>query len=173
MHDTTQWTTAVSTGSVVLAAAGLLSGSAAATHWLARDLLVGFDVTPVPERVVRAGRVITAIGPAAAIDISLWMAARSGGPGLAREIQGELAAGLDRSFDPATSWKAAAMVAGWQSGQGGPAATTRAQELWHRLGDLLSAGNRAGNAGSRAASGDDVPVLGDDVWELPDYTPDY
>ena len=42
-HETSEWTTSVCTGSLVLAAAGILDGLEATTHWLEYDLLAIFD----------------------------------------------------------------------------------------------------------------------------------
>jgi putative intracellular protease/amidase len=61
-HATSTWTTSVCTGSLVLAAAGILDGIDATTHWLARDLLGSLGANPVPDRVVERGKVITAAG---------------------------------------------------------------------------------------------------------------
>lgn len=115
VHATAQWTAAVSTGSVLLAAAGVLAGRDATTHWLAADLLAQFGATPVPKRVVRSGTIITAVGAAAAIDMALWLAARAGGRQRADAIRAELAMGLDDAFDPDSSHTAAAIVRGWRN----------------------------------------------------------
>src|SRR4051812_42546023 len=56
---TTTWTTSVCTGSLVLAAAGLLTGMSATCHWAALERLREFDVTPTLERVVFEGKVVT------------------------------------------------------------------------------------------------------------------
>lgn len=131
LHATTQWTTGVSTGSVLLAAAGVLAGLEATTHWLAHDLLAQYGAVPVTKRVVRAGTVITAVGPAAAIDMALWVASRSAGRQRAEEIRAELATAVDEAFDPETSYKAAATVRGWHdAGQASGPTTKRLWSPW-------------------------------------------
>jgi putative intracellular protease/amidase len=70
-HETTAWTTSVCTGSLLLAAAGLLDGVPATTHWLARDLLAELGGKPVAERVVEQGKIVTAAGVSAGIDMAL------------------------------------------------------------------------------------------------------
>lgn len=88
-HEHSTWTTAVSTGSVLLAAAGVLAGDAT-THWLATDLLEEQGATPVSGRVVRSGRVLTAEGAVAAIEMALDVVARMVDPALAARIRRDL-----------------------------------------------------------------------------------
>ena len=56
-HETSQYTTSVCTGSLLLAAAGILDGVDATTHWMVRDFLGELGANPVPDRVVERGKV--------------------------------------------------------------------------------------------------------------------
>jgi transcriptional regulator GlxA family with amidase domain len=79
-HATSTWTTSVCTGSLVLAAAGILDGVDATTHWLQRDLLGRLGANPVADRVVERGKIITAAGVSSGIDMALVLAERLAGP---------------------------------------------------------------------------------------------
>ena len=81
------WTTSVCTGSLILAAAGLLGGRRATTHWLAADELGQLGATPVRERVVFDGKYVTAAGVSAGIDMGLALAGRIAGDETAQAIQ--------------------------------------------------------------------------------------
>jgi len=90
------WTTSVCTGSLVLGEAGVLEGRRATSHWVVRDrLLPVYGATPVPERWVEDGDVITAAGVSAGIDMALYVAERIVGP----EIAAALRLGIE--YDPA------------------------------------------------------------------------
>jgi transcriptional regulator GlxA family with amidase domain len=84
---TARFVTSVCTGSLVLGAAGLLSGKRAATHWAWRELLAPFGAIPDPARVVRDGNVITGGGVTAGIDFALSVVAELAGPETAQAIQ--------------------------------------------------------------------------------------
>jgi len=73
-HETSQFTTSVCTGSLLLAAAGLLEGRKATTHFSARPLLLKYGATPSEERVVQDGKIITAAGVSSGIDMALHLA---------------------------------------------------------------------------------------------------
>ncbi|MEU7004307.1 DJ-1/PfpI family protein [Nonomuraea sp. NPDC046570] len=75
VHATTRFTTSVCTGSQVLAAAGLLDGLTATTHWAMVADLEGHGAVYTAERVVRQGRIITSAGVSSGIDMALQLAA--------------------------------------------------------------------------------------------------
>ncbi|AWN30399.1 DJ-1/PfpI family protein [Streptomyces sp. NEAU-S7GS2] len=77
----------VCTGSLLLAAAGLLEGRQATTHWMYRDLLARFGATPVTRRWVEDGHFITAAGVSAGIDMALHLVGRLAGNEVARMVQ--------------------------------------------------------------------------------------
>jgi len=76
---TSTWTTSVCTGSLILAAAGLLTGRRASSHWLALDQLPALGATPTLERVVFDGKYVTAAGVSSGIDMALALASRIAG----------------------------------------------------------------------------------------------
>jgi putative intracellular protease/amidase len=84
---TTQWTTSVCTGALLLGAAGLLDGLEATTHWTALDLLAGLGARPTEGRFVPQGKIVTAAGVSAGIDMALWLAAQVAGDDVAKAIQ--------------------------------------------------------------------------------------
>ncbi|HEY1969835.1 MAG TPA: DJ-1/PfpI family protein [Pseudonocardia sp.] len=94
-HETATWTASVCSGSIILAAAGLLEGKRATSHWAALPALKALGVTPVgDERMVREGRIVTCAGVSAGIDLGLWLAGQIGGEGRAKAIQ------LSMEYDP-------------------------------------------------------------------------
>ncbi len=94
-HAHSRWTTSVCTGSLLLAAAGILDGLEATTHWLALDALAAYGAVPVGDRrVVEQGKVITAAGVSAGIDMALRLASRIAGDEIAQAIQ------LGIEYDP-------------------------------------------------------------------------
>ena len=82
-----RYVTSVCTGSLLLAAAGLLRGRRAACHWAWREQLAEFGVTPDPARVVRDGNVITGGGVTAGIDMALEVMAEIAGRDHAETVQ--------------------------------------------------------------------------------------
>jgi transcriptional regulator GlxA family with amidase domain len=94
VHETSTWTTSVCTGSLLLAAAGLLDGVPATTHWLARDLLGELGANPVPDRVVEHGKIVTAAGVSSGIDMALHLVHKINGEEVAQAVQ------LGIEYDP-------------------------------------------------------------------------
>ncbi|MGC4096145.1 MAG: DJ-1/PfpI family protein [Nitrospira sp.] len=87
VHRTTKWTTSVCTGALGLAAAGVLQGLKATTHWLALDVLKQFGAIPTKARVVRDGKVFTAAGVSSGIDMALTLVAEEFGADAAQLTQ--------------------------------------------------------------------------------------
>jgi putative intracellular protease/amidase len=94
VHRTTTWTTSVCTGALLLAAAGLLEGKRATTFWPERELLASLGARPVPDRIVEEGKVITAAGVSAGIDMALHLIQRIHGDEAAQAVQ------LGIEYDP-------------------------------------------------------------------------
>lgn len=93
-HQASQWTTSVCTGSLVLGAAGILDGKRATSHWAYLDHLRQYGAEPVSERWVIDGKVVTAAGVAAGIDMALALVAEAAGEEVAKAIQ------LGIEYDP-------------------------------------------------------------------------
>jgi transcriptional regulator GlxA family with amidase domain len=94
VHRDSTWTTSVCTGALVLGAAGILDGKRATTHWAFMDRLAQLGAKPVAERVVEDGKVVTAAGVSAGIDMALTLAGRLAGDQVAQAIQ------LGIEYDP-------------------------------------------------------------------------
>jgi transcriptional regulator GlxA family with amidase domain len=93
-HRTSTWTASVCTGSLILAAAGLLDGKRATTHWLSMDQLAALGAQPAHERYVFDGKIATAAGVSAGIDMALALAAKIAGEEVSQAIQ------LSIEYDP-------------------------------------------------------------------------
>lgn len=118
---TSTWTTSVCTGSLILAAAGLLTGRRATSHWLALERLAEFGAEPVNERVVFDGKYVTAAGVSAGLDMALALTGRIAGDTVAKAIQ------LGIEYDPQPPYSA-----------GSPDKVPR--ELMTQVRDMLLAG---------------------------------
>ena len=93
-HETSEWTTSVCTGSLLLGAAGLLEGLEATSHWLDLQDLERYGARPTSRRVVEQGKIVTAAGVSSGIDMGLVLAAKIAGPEVAQAIQ------LGIEYDP-------------------------------------------------------------------------
>ena len=87
IHPTTTWTTSVCTGSIYLAHAGILNGLNATTHWASYDRLRELGAFPTEQRVIQEGKIITAAGVSAGIDMGLTLVAALEGDEMAKMIQ--------------------------------------------------------------------------------------
>jgi transcriptional regulator GlxA family with amidase domain len=87
-HETATWTASVCSGSVILAAAGLLEEKRATSHWAALPALKALGANPVSdERIVHEGNIITSAGVSAGIDLGIWLAGQIAGESRAKTIQ--------------------------------------------------------------------------------------
>jgi len=109
-HESSRYTTSVCTGSLLLAAAGLLDGVDATTHWLVHDQLAELGARPVAERVVERGRLITAAGVSAGIDMALRLAELIAGADTAQAIQLGIEYDPQPPFDAGSPEKAPAEI---------------------------------------------------------------
>jgi transcriptional regulator GlxA family with amidase domain len=88
VHQTTRWTTSVCTGAMILAAAGILDGLPATTHWMVQPGLAAMGAKAQRgQRIVPAGKVVTAAGVSAGLDLGLWLAGEIAGRERAETIQ--------------------------------------------------------------------------------------
>jgi len=106
----TKWTTSVCTGSLLLGAAGLLQGKRATTNWIVLDKLRDFGAEPVGGRFVEDGKVVTAAGVTAGIDMALHLVAREVGPEVAQAVQLGIEYDPDPPFDSGSPEKAPAEI---------------------------------------------------------------
>ena len=106
-HETSEWTTSVCTGSLLLGAAGVLEGLEATCHWLELPSLERFGAHPMRRRVVEQGKVVTAAGVSAGIDMALVLAGRIAGPEVAQAIQLGIEYDPQPPFDSGSKSKAA------------------------------------------------------------------
>ncbi|HEX3841665.1 MAG TPA: DJ-1/PfpI family protein [Acidimicrobiales bacterium] len=102
VHPRTTYTTSVCTGALLLGSAGLLDGLDATTHWCAYDELAKYGATPTEQRVVGRGKIWTAAGVSAGIDLALTLVAETHGADMARAIQ------LGIEYDPQPPYDAGA-----------------------------------------------------------------
>ena len=107
---TTTWTTSVCTGSLLLGAAGLLEGKRATGHWLFLEPLREYGADPVGGRYVEDGKVITAAGVSAGIDMALHLVGREAGPEVAQAVQLGIEYDPSPPFDAGSPGKAPAPI---------------------------------------------------------------
>jgi len=134
-HATSQWTTSVCTGSLLLGAAGVLKGLEATTHWASLSQLADLGARPTLKRVVFQGKVVTAAGVSSGIDMALALAARIAGDEVAQSIQ------LSIEYDPQPPFTACA--SGRASDKPRPAAeagrrVAQPEARWRRTRDCTA-----------------------------------
>ena len=106
----TKWTTSVCTGSLVLAAAGLLNGRRATSHWLFLEQLGELGADAVGGRFVEDGKFVTAAGVSAGIDMALHLVGREAGPDMAQAVQLGIEYDPQPPFDAGSPGKAPAPI---------------------------------------------------------------
>jgi transcriptional regulator GlxA family with amidase domain len=102
----TRWTTSVCTGSLVLGAAGLLEGKRATGNWQYLEPLRSYGADPVGGRWVEDGKIVTAAGVTAGIDMSLHLVATDVSPEVAQAVQLGIEYDPDPPFDSGSPEKA-------------------------------------------------------------------
>jgi transcriptional regulator GlxA family with amidase domain len=109
-HEHTTYTTSVCTGALLLGAAGILDGLDATTHWFAYDELAKYGANPTAQRVVQQGKVWTAAGVSAGIDLALTLVAEMQGKEVAQAIQLAIEYDPQPPFDSGAPSKAPAEI---------------------------------------------------------------
>ncbi|HEV2858567.1 MAG TPA: DJ-1/PfpI family protein [Solirubrobacterales bacterium] len=117
LDDGSTWTTSVCTGSLVLGAAGLLRGKRATGHWLFLEQLRDYGAKPVRERWVEDGKVLTAAGVSAGIDMALHLVGRGAGEEAAQAVQLGIEYDPQPPFDAGSPDKAPAAIVAKLSGR--------------------------------------------------------
>jgi transcriptional regulator GlxA family with amidase domain len=107
VDQTSRWTTSVCTGALILGAAGLLEGKRATTNWQLVDALPRFGAEPVGGRWVQDGKLLTAAGVTAGIDMALHLVSLEAGPEVAQAVQLGIEYDPDPPFDCGSPEKAA------------------------------------------------------------------
>lgn len=110
IDEVTKWTTSVCTGSLLLGAAGLLEGRRATSNWLALDELPKYGADPIGGRWVEDGKIVTAAGVTAGIDMALHLVGREAGPEVAQAVQLGIEYDPDPPFDAGSPEKAPAEI---------------------------------------------------------------
>lgn len=100
MDETTQRTVSVCTGSIILAATGLLKNKKATSHWKPINMLSEFGVQPTRERIVDEGKYITAAGVSAGLDMAIYLIDQLKGEKVAKAAQ------LSIEYDPKPMYNA-------------------------------------------------------------------
>jgi putative intracellular protease/amidase len=108
-HQHSRWSTSVCTGSLLLAKAGVLNGIRATSHWLAMEELARLGAIPVNQRYVIDGKIVTAAGVSAGVDMALQLAACEAGRSTAESIQ------LGIEYDPQPPFEAGTPVKAGQA----------------------------------------------------------
>ncbi len=106
IHSTTTWTTSVCTGSLILGASGILDGVKATTHWAAFERLSMWGAIPTPMRIVQDGKIVTAAGVSAGIDMALVLSSKIVGSDFAKAMQLALEYDPNPPFDVGSPGKA-------------------------------------------------------------------
>lgn len=118
IHETTRFTTSVCTGSMLLAKAGVLEGLNATSHWAAEKWLPEFGATYQAERWVEEGKIITAAGVSAGMDMALYLIAKIFGEDAAKTVQ------LATEYDPLPPFDSGSVA------KANPQAVTRILQLF-------------------------------------------
>jgi transcriptional regulator GlxA family with amidase domain len=94
LDRTSTWTVSVCSGTLLLAAAGLLNAKKGTTHWRRKEQLKEYNVAVIDERYVQDGKIITSAGVSAGIDMALYLVSKISGEQSAKMIQ------LGIEYDP-------------------------------------------------------------------------
>jgi putative intracellular protease/amidase len=130
-HAGSTITAGLSTGSLLLASAGVLDGIEATTHWLTGDELRAYGAHPLATRLVEDGRVVTAMGGSAAIELGLLCARRLAGDAEADRIRAEVSLEPD-AFSQARAASLRATLRRWADDTAGDQPPRRDRSRWRR-----------------------------------------